>query len=313
MASLWSSFGQLLGLKDDPMDQAHAIGNQPTPILNPNAYSYPTNNPEVQRLQDQEQYSQGISGPQLNAPLSFSAQQNQGIDSQDRQAQSQYAGMLGQAAAGGMPSMAQAQLGQARDQSLADQMSMSASARGDGLSGAMAQRAAQLGQSRISSNYGYQAAMLAAQEQAQARGQLGQALTSQRAGDLQSFATQRAANLQAQGMSLERAVAQAHLESQQRQLNQQRQFGYLGAGQNAASMQMNAQMALAQQQAELEMRRRAQAAGIYQTESNANTQLAGGVASGVGSLGAGMLSSGGGAAAGGGAAGAEALAGAILV
>lgn len=121
---------------------------------------------------------------------------------QTRAQQGDYANTLWGDMAGGAPSLAQVQLKQGTDAALQSANALAASG-GPGNYAAASRQAAQ-GAAVAGQQLAGQTAALRAQEYATARGELGTALTSQRAQDLTN-----------QGMSYQNAIAQANLENDQ--------------------------------------------------------------------------------------------------
>lgn len=131
------------------------------------------------------------------------------------------------------PSAAQAQLQGASEQNMANSLALARSGR-NGMSPA-AERQAMFQNAATGAQTNQQLAVLRAQEEATARGQNLQAITSARGLDIQdmsaqqqAIAAQRAQDLQAQGLSFEQARAQAATELQSRGLNDQTSLGYEG-------------------------------------------------------------------------------------
>lgn len=196
---------------------------------------------------DRSMFTQG--GTDMGAQLS--AMQSNPIAT--GQGQQELVNRLNSDLSGTAPSLAEAQLAQTTDQNLAAQRSMVATA--GPMDYGAAQRAAIMGGANTQQQAIQQAAILRAQEYAQARGELGTVLGQQRGQTLENFNAQnqlltskRAQELQAMGLDADSALKQANLEAQQRlnnanlqagqnQLNQNREMGYLGAYQDTRHMQ----------------------------------------------------------------------------
>lgn len=255
----------------------------PMPSLQQGAYRYPSDNPEVQRLENMG-YDTGTA-PTISPQKETWAQVQE--RTQGLQNQQQLIDALKSAASGtGGPSAAQAQLDYANSQAMQDQMSLAASARGGPLAQMAAQRAAQQNIERLQSQEGYQSAILRAQEQQGARSQL-----------MDAVKNQRIMTLQTQGMSLQQAIAQAELEARQNQLNLQGKLGYLGASQSAAQNMQQGAIQYQQGQAGLAMQGRNAEQAAYDAAQNRNTQKTGALLGGLGALTQGIVSAGAGGAA----------------
>lgn len=292
MASIWSGIGNLLGLTGD---STNPYANQPPQQLDKSAFGATYTDqfavdPATGKLRPQtkfvnpnytQDFTQGLEvnrqmigqtqAPQIGqAGINAAAQAAQpGIQNQNAYIQSL------QAAANGMggPSAAEAQLGMARQGAINDQASLAGSAQGGVYARQTAMDQAQRQDAQINSNAGYQASILRAQEQQAARQQLGQAIQEQRVNALQ-----------AQGMSQQQALAQANLEAGQRGLNQQGQFGYLGAQLGIMSQQQQAQMRYEEDQANMQAAARQQAAAAWEADQARSAQLGGGLLNSAGSI-----------------------------
>lgn len=209
-------------------------------------------------------------------------QQQQGVRNGD---QSSALGLLGSAARGDQPSVAQLQQSQGIDAAVRSQQALAASARGPAAMAAAQQNAA--GNTATIQQQGVaQNSMLRAQEMAQARGQYSEAANAMRGQDMQLMMGMRAQELQQQGLDANQAQQQADMEMRQRQLGLQGQLGFeglgfqvqnaqLGAGiaaQGADFNQWNAQNALNQHSTD-------RATDIYMGAANAGGSLIGHAAS----------------------------------
>ncbi len=154
--------------------------------------------------------------------------------------QEQFTNQLRSDMAGNQPSLAQLQLKQGADMSLQNQAAMAAS--GGPTNYAFAQRnAAQQGANTMQ-GLSMQQGQLRAQEYAQARGELGNALNQQRVQDLQSTGMSYQNAIQQAQLEAGQNQNQANLEAQQRNLNQAGQMGFYGMGQHVADQDLASRM-----------------------------------------------------------------------
>ena len=142
---------------------------------------------------------------------------------QARQGQQGLVGMLQGAAEGKGTSVAQAQMNQGQAQAAQNGMAQAAGAKG--LGGVLAQRAAVQSSEAGGQQAAMQGATLRAQEIAQARGQLGDALGQQRQQDQSGMAAQ----MSQQGMLAQNQLAQQAQNDAMSQAYMQQQQGALGA------------------------------------------------------------------------------------
>jgi hypothetical protein len=217
-----------------------------------------------------------------------------GLGNMSRDAQLDALGMMRDQAQGNRPSVAEMQMQRGLDQAIRSQQSMAASARGPAAM-AMAQYGAGQNTAQLGQEVNAQAGQLRAQEMANALGMYGQMGTSMR------------------GMDEQRALAQAQLEAQQRQMNDAYQMGMLGQANQVRLGAMNA--GVQQQQMLANSWNAAQGLDAQTNQNNANNEwkqygaVIGGMQGGM-QMGSGMGGMGGGAgAAAAGAGGAGAAAG----
>jgi hypothetical protein len=295
--------GGIIGGVADAFDKPSTGFQAEAPPLDPRAFSNPSRNvldfteerafrPEIHRREAQQVTPQQAQA----ARIQTGASDAQAANAMAARGQQQQAlGLLSGAAQGTAPSVAQQQLQQGMDAGLRQQAAMAASARGGGGGQLMAQRDAAMQGAQLQQQTAGNAAMLRAQEMAQARGQFADMTSGIRAGDQSS-----------QQLAMQQAQAQAGLTQQAMLANQQ-----AGLGAGIANQQAGVQMAGlddAQQRAMLEatlginsqtmqgqiegqrmhtdniLRAQAIQAGVATGEMQAQAQHSGGI---LGALGAG--------------------------
>ncbi len=210
--------------------------------ISPGAYNLGGND---RRMIDQGTADFGARGGSVIGSTDGSQNQFGAMSDQDRAnvlasrgGMQDYIGRLKDIAFGNAgPSAAQQQMRQGTDDSIQAQMAMAHSAN-PMQAGLANYTAAQQGAGMMQRNV-QNTGILRAQEQAQARGEMGQALNQQRVADLQ-----------AQGLSFEQAMRQAQLEQQQTGMNDAMRLGYLNAGTAANQTAMGGQIALGNRQSQ---------------------------------------------------------------
>jgi len=169
---------------------------------------------------------QGRQGAQIVDPYDA---QNRAAQAYSRQQSNQQLGMLADTANGLHPSIAQNQMANGLNSSLAAQQAAANGTRGGAQNLAMAQRQAATNGQQMQMQGGNQQNLLRAQEMTQARGAYSQAALAQRTQDLQLS-----------GMDAAQAANQATIEQAQMAENDQMQSQYDTMGLNAQKAQLAA-------------------------------------------------------------------------
>lgn len=250
---------------------------------------------------------------QANTAVSSATQMNMAPQQQTRDQQQQLGNMLMQSAEGKGPSVAQAQLQQATDQNIAQQQALAASMRG--VNPAMAARLAANNSANAQQQAANQSAIIRAQEQQSAQGQLGNVLANTRGQDIgvatdaaqleqqnkqfnagqmnqqsQFNAGQLNQGLVTQGQMQQQANAnnlQAGIE-QQRQLDEMTKY-YTSNGLTIEQAQFAARQQMAQQEQNAALDRLRIQAGLNGQAAQADTQMGGAAVGALASLGMGLM------------------------
>jgi hypothetical protein len=253
--------------------------------------------PEVHARQAQQVSAPRITPTRIQTGVSDA---RAGDAMQARGQQQQALGLLSGAAQGTAPSVAQQQLQQGMDAGLRQQAAMAASARGGGGGQLMAQREAAMQGAQLQQQTAGNAAMLRAQEMAQARGQFADMTSGIRAGDqtAQQLAQQQAqaqAGLYQQGqiaggqLGLQAGMANQMAGLQMTGLDDTQTLAHLGATLGIDTSTMQGQMQLQQLLSNNQLQTQGINAGVALGNQQATTNLIGGAMGGLGAA-AGLLS-----------------------
>lgn len=288
------------------------------PAFDPNAYNNP-NQGFQQPIMDRAFGTQGRDTPiigtgrvdaqQVQAPRIFAPRADQGaVQGQQARAQQQEAiGLMGQAAQGQAPSVAQEQLRMGMDQNIRQSMALANSAGGGPGAQMLAQRQAAQAQAQAGQNLAAQSGLLRAQEMAQARGQFADATTAARAGDLgfqqqgfqqglapaqmglQADLANQGATLQADTVSndlmLRAGIANQGAALTGRQLDDARERGLLQTGLGVGTQTMQGNIARTQDDVAIQQDLNRIEAGLAGGDADRRTQVVGGL---FGAAGAGI-------------------------
>lgn len=250
-------------------------------------------NPVFQQGQQTRRLQEDVMGG-FNNPDMY-ANREQGVQQQSRDQQQGFVNRLQSDMNGGQPSLAEMQLRRGSDAAVANAQALAASG-GPG-NYAMSQRQAMQQAAVQGQNLAADTAQLRAQEYAQARGEMGNAVQNMRSQDLQNQGqsyqnitnqaglqaqqsqAMRAQDLQAAGMSYQNALAQAQfeqqqnmgqaqLDAQQRGLNAGLAAQYYGMG----NANLNTDLASRMHYLDLMSSKYANDRGLAQQASQFNTQ-----------------------------------------
>jgi hypothetical protein len=272
---LWSD-GTIGGGNDGGLAGAMGMAsnvNVSAPQVNPNNFQYGgavggAQGTEQQYAQMAQQQG-NVQGAQINnqyAGQDRAATQN--VMSGEQGLQSYYQNLLN----GGGTSLAQAQLNQATDQSIAAQQAAAHSAPGGLAASAAARNAATQGIAQQQQNAQQSGIARLQEEQMAAQGSAG------------LYGQQGSQALQEQGLNAQNAQAQAALQQQQQGINAQTQLGYGGLQNQVGIAQLGASGNQAQLQSNNQLAAQGQAIGQSQFNAGQNTSVIGAGLSAVGTL-----------------------------
>lgn len=230
-----------------------------------------------------QHFAAGLQAPIATAPTAQAAQIGQGqtnnarfLGQVSRGYGVQATDLLHDAATGAAPSAAQAQLQQGTDAAMHSQLALANAARGGAAASAQALRGAAQGQAQLLGANANNAAMLRANEMAQARGQFADQSNAMRSGDLQQFgaegqlAGQQAQLNQQAGLANQQAGLQAQVS------NQQAGLGVMGLQANANQQQATDLLDMERLKMDAMYGPQAIKAGMYQADSARKGQALGG-------------------------------------